>query len=59
MLLEKLNEVLDEVEMLKRDAEKAEAGNHSAGVRLRKDAKKVIAMLDEVRKDVLKLREEK
>jgi hypothetical protein len=58
MLLEKLEEALRDLELTKRDAEKADAGNKSAGVRLRKDLKKVQDKLQELRKLVLTLREE-
>lgn len=58
MLVEKLDEVIKELELAKRDAEKAGGGNKSAGVRLRKDAKKAVDGLQELRKLVLSLREE-
>lgn len=58
MLLERLEEIVKDLELAKRDAEKADAGNKSAGVRLRKDAKKAQDLLQELRKLVLTLREE-
>ena len=58
MLVEKLDEVIKELELAKRDAEKADGGNKSAGVRLRKDAKKAVDCLQELRNLVLTLREE-
>jgi len=36
-LLEGLEEILAELEKIKRDAEKADQGNRSAGTRMRKD----------------------
>lgn len=58
MLVEKLDEIIKELELAKRDAEKADGGNKSAGVRLRKDAKKVQDELQSLRKLVLAMREE-
>lgn len=58
MLVEKLEEVIKELDLAKRDAEKADSGNKSAGVRLRKDAKKAMDHLQELRKLVLAMREE-
>jgi len=59
MLARKLEEVIDEMILMRRDAEKATAGNVSAGVRLRKDARVVEAMLKQLRKDVLTSRAER
>lgn len=58
MLVEKLDKVIKELELAKRDAEKADSGNKSAGIRLRKDAKKALDGLQELRKLVISLREE-
>lgn len=58
MLVEKLDEAIKELELAKRDAEKADGGNKSAGVRLRKDVKKAVDNLQAIRKMVLAMREE-
>lgn len=59
MLVEKLKEAIAELELILRDAEKADSGNHSAGVRLRKDLKKCQDKMQEIRKDVVAMRKEK
>jgi len=45
-----IEEAIKELELVVRDAEKADAGNISAGVRVRKKMQEVIAKLKEVRK---------
>lgn len=45
-----IEEAIKELELVIRDAEKADAGNISAGVRVRKRMQEVIAKLKEVRK---------
>lgn len=45
-----LQEAIKELELVIRDAEKADAGNVSAGVRVRKKMQEVIAKLKQVRK---------
>lgn len=47
---ELIEEAMKELELTLRDAEKADAGNISAGVRTRKRMQEVIAKLKEVRK---------
>lgn len=58
MLLEKLEAAIKDLELAKRDAEKTEGGNKSAGIRLRKDVKKVMDSLNELRREVISLRED-
>ena len=55
--LEKLEEIIKDLELGKRDAEKADQGNFSAGVRLRKDALKGKKALDELRQLIIEKRE--
>lgn len=50
MIFEKLNEILKDLELAKRDAEKADRGTKAACTRVRKDAMKAIKALDELRK---------
>jgi len=45
-----IEEAIKELELVIRDAEKADAGNVSAGVRVRKRMQEVISKLKEVRK---------
>ena len=45
-----IEEAIKELELVIRDAEKADAGNISAGVRVRKRMQEVIAKLKDVRK---------
>ena len=45
-----IEEAIKELELVVRDSEKADAGNISAGVRVRKKMQEVIAKLKEVRK---------
>ena len=47
-----IEEVVKELQLTLRDAEKADAGNVSAGVRVRKRMQEVIAKLKEVRKTI-------
>lgn len=58
-ILEKLEEIIGELELAKRDAEKSDKGNTSAGIRLRKDAMKATNSLKELRQMVLETRKEK
>lgn len=55
-ILEKLEEIIKELELAKRDAEKADNGNVSAGIRLRKDAMQATKDLSELRQMVLQAR---
>jgi hypothetical protein len=45
-----IEEAIKELELIIRDAEKADAGNVSAGIRVRKRMQEVIAKLKNVRK---------
>jgi hypothetical protein len=47
-----IEEAVKELQLTLRDAEKADAGNVSAGVRVRKRMQEVIAKLKEVRKTI-------
>lgn len=58
MILEKLEEILKNLELVKRDAEKADVGNVSAGIRVRKDALQATKDLQDLRKLVLDSRKE-
>jgi len=51
-VLEKLSDVLKELEQTMRDAEKFDNGNTSAGARLRKQVQVAVKALKEVRKNV-------
>lgn len=51
-----VQEAIKELELVIRDAEKADAGNVSAGVRVRKKMQEVIAKLKEVRKIISDVR---
>ena len=51
-----IEEAIKELELVIRDAEKADAGNISAGVRVRKKMQEVIAKLKEVRKVISDVR---
>jgi hypothetical protein len=51
-----IEEAIKELELVIRDAEKADAGNISAGVRVRKRMQEVIAKLKEVRKVISDVR---
>jgi|GEM_PF-5363190 len=57
--LEKLEEIIAELELAKRDAIKVDKGNVSAGIRLRKDAMRASRGLNELRQLVLESRKEK
>lgn len=58
MVLEKLEKVIAELELVKRDAEKTDRGNKSAGIRVRKDLVTASKSLKEIRDLVLELRKE-
>ena len=58
-ILEKLEEIINELDLAKRDAEKADKGNVSAGIRLRKDALQARESLKELGQLVLQSRKEK
>jgi len=51
-----VQEAIKELELVIRDSEKADAGNVSAGVRVRKKMQQVIAKLKEVRKVISDVR---
>lgn len=51
-----VQEAIRELELVIRDAEKADAGNVSAGVRVRKKMQEVIAKLKDVRKAISDIR---
>lgn len=51
-----IEEAIKELELIVRDAEKADAGNISAGVRVRKRMQEVIAKLKDVRKVISDIR---
>lgn len=48
-LLDKLDEIIDNLEKVKRDAEKADGGNKSAATRMRKDVMSAAKELRELR----------
>ena len=52
IVLEKLSEVLKELELTLRDAEKFDGGNTSAGARVRKQSQVAVKALKDVRKTV-------
>jgi hypothetical protein len=54
---EMLAELVKELELSQRDAEKFDNGNASAGVRVRKKAQEAIAKLKDVRKLVSEVKE--
>jgi len=51
-----IQEVIDELQLILRDAEKADAGNVSAGIRVRKRMQDAIAKLKLVRKVISDIR---
>lgn len=51
-----IQEAIDELQLTLRDAEKADAGNVSAGIRVRKRMQEVIAKLKVVRKVISDIR---
>ena len=53
MIVERLEEIIKELESSKEDAQKAEAGNASAGRRLRKACMEVTKKIKELRAIVL------
>jgi|AntAceMinimDraft_13_1070369.scaffolds.fasta_scaffold18763_2 hypothetical protein len=57
-ILEKLEQIINNLELAKRDAEKADKGNVSAGIRLRKDASLGRESLKELGQLVLTTRKE-
>lgn len=59
MVVDKLTSLLSDLQSALRDAEKFEAGNASAGTRLRKQAQAAVKGLKEVRKAVSDLRTER
>jgi len=58
-ILEKLEETIQKLELARRDAEKADGGNVSAGIRLRKDAMQARKGLKELGELVMQTRKEK
>lgn len=58
-ILEKLEDIIKNLELAKRDAEKTDNGNVSAGIRLRKDAMQATKDLQDLRQKVLQSRKEK
>lgn len=51
-----IQEAIDELQLTLRDAEKADAGNVSAGIRVRKRMQEVVAKLKVVRKVISDIR---
>jgi len=58
-VLDKLESIIKNLEFIRRDAEKADRGNLSAGVRVRKDVLAIRNELNELRQTVLNVRREK
>ena len=56
MLVDSLNEIIAELQETLEDAAKADSGNKSAGVRVRKDASNAVDALKALRKLVLEMR---
>jgi hypothetical protein len=54
-----VDELLKMVSLLKRDAEKCDSGNASAGTRVRKDLMNLIKVMKVIRQSVLEQRKEK
>lgn len=52
-----IQEAINELQLILRDAEKADAGNVSAGIRVRKKMQDVIAKLRSVRKIISDIRQ--
>ena len=52
-----IREAIQELQLILRDAEKADAGNVSAGIRVRKKMQDVIAKLKDVRKVISGVRQ--
>ena len=52
-----IREAIQELQLILRDAEKADAGNVSAGIRVRKKMQDVIGKLKEVRKVISDVRQ--
>ena len=59
MISQKVDELLKMVSLLKRDAEKCDSGNASAGTRVRKDLMNLIKVMKVIRQSVLEQRKEK
>jgi ribosome biogenesis protein Tsr3 len=59
MVSERVDELIKMVSLLKRDAEKCDSGNVSAGTRVRKDLMRLIRDMKELRQSVLEQRKEK
>jgi hypothetical protein len=59
MVVEKLEEVLESITLSKKDAEKFDKGVAAAGTRLRKQAQTAIALLKDLRREVLDVRKER
>ena len=59
MVGQKVDELVKKVSLLKRDAEKCDSGNVSAGTRVRKDLMGLIKEMKELRQSVLDQRKEK
>lgn len=58
VISQKIKEIIELLQVTLRDAEKAEIGNESAGVRVRKDSLGAIKVLKELRQDILDIRKE-
>jgi len=56
---EKVEELEKMMSLLKRDAEKCDSGNASAGTRIRKDLMGLIREMKELRQSILEQRKEK
>jgi hypothetical protein len=59
MVSQQISELEKRLVLLKRDAEKCDAGNISAGTRIRKDLMVLIKEMKELRQSVLEQRKEK
>lgn len=59
MLVEKIDSIIRTLELMKRDAEKAQNGVFTAGIRVRKDAFAILKEVKEIRTMVMDIRKEK
>jgi len=55
---ERIDELMKQISLLKRDADKCDKGNVSASIRLRKDLMSLIKEIKEVRHSILENRKE-
>ncbi len=59
MISDKIEELITGISLLKRDAEKFDRGNASAGTRVRKDLMKLIKEMKDIRQSILDERKER